>query len=102
MRVVESHLHYAICEDAQGQRQRVDTALLGQAPVDAWLLVFLGNARERLDADSAATLNNALDALTAVMAGETDVDHLFPDLVGREPPLPEHLQPLVDRQARKK
>jgi len=97
MRVIESHPYYAICDDDQGQSQRVDTALLGQQAVGAWLLVFLGNAREVLDADSATALRNALQALTAVAAGETNVDHLFADLVGREPPLPDHLKPLPKR-----
>jgi len=95
MQVLESQTHFAICEDANGERQRIDTALVGQPPVGSWLLVFLGAARERIDADTAATLSDALTALAAVMAGQTDVDHLFADLVDREPELPEHLRHLV-------
>jgi hypothetical protein len=36
--------------------------------------------------------NAALDALEAVLAGASDVDAHFADLVGREPALPEHLK----------
>jgi len=95
MQVQESHTYFAICADANGQPQRIDTALVGQQPAGTWLLVFLGAAREVLDADTAASMGDALDALSAVMAGETHVDHLFPDLVDREPKLPEHLRHLV-------
>lgn len=95
MQIAESHEHFALCRNAAGELQRVDTALVGQQPTGTWLLVFLGAAREVLDAETAATMDAALDALSAVMAGNTNVDHLFTDLVDREPPLPEHLRHLV-------
>ena len=100
MQVIDGHSFYAWCRDSQGQRRRVDTALLGRQAEGTWLLVFMGVAREVLDADSAARMRDALEALSRVMAGETEVDHLFPDLVGREPPLPEHLCHLVDPQGK--
>jgi hypothetical protein len=34
----------------------------------------------------------ALQALDAALTGGSDVDRFFPDLVGREPELPEHLR----------
>lgn len=102
MRVLESHPHQALCEASDGHRRMVDTAMVGQVPAGAWLLVFLGSAREQIDPDQAETLNKALEALSAVMAGQTDVDHLFPDLAGREPPLPAHLRPLVDKPTPRK
>ena len=95
MQIIESREYFSICRDSSGASQRVDTALTGQQPVGTWLLVFLGAAREVLDPDTAASMGDALDALSAVMAGETNVDHLFADLVDREPPLPEHLRHLV-------
>ena len=98
MQVIDGHTFYAWCRDSQGARRRVDTALVGRQPEGTWLLVFMGVAREVLDAGSAALMNDALQALSMVMAGETEVDHLFPDLVGREPPLPDHLQHLVEMQ----
>jgi len=96
MQVTDGHSLYAWCCDSQGARRRVDTALVGRQPEGTWLLVFMGVAREVLDAGSAALMNDALEALSRVMAGETEVDHLFPDLAGREPPLPEHLRHLVE------
>jgi len=101
MQVIDGHSLYAWCRDSQGERRRVDTALVGRQPEGAWLLVFMGTAREVLDADSAAMMNDALQALSMVMAGETEVDHLFPDLVGREPPLPEHLRHLIETPGEK-
>jgi hypothetical protein len=41
--------------------------------------------------DAAQTLV-ALEALSAALAGNTDIDRFFPDLAGREPELPEHLR----------
>jgi hydrogenase expression/formation protein HypC len=98
MQVIDGHTFYAWCRDSQGERRRIDTALLGRQAEGNWLLVFMGVAREVLDADNAAMMSDALEALSRVMAGETEVDDLFPDLVGREPPLPEHLRHLVDTQ----
>jgi len=95
MQIIESHEHFAMCRDASGGSRRIDTALTGQQPPGSWLLVFLGAAREVLDEATATSMDQALDALSAVMAGETNVDHLFADLVDREPPLPAHLRHLV-------
>jgi hypothetical protein len=55
--------------------------------------VFLDAAREVITARDAAKIGDALKALALVMQGETSVDHLFADLIGREPELPEHLKP---------
>ena len=45
-----------------------------------------------LSADEARETNAALDALAAVLAGESEVDAHFADLVDREPQLPAHLR----------
>ncbi len=91
MRVAEVGQGYAWCEGRDGRR-RVDTLLVGEVLVGTWLLVFLGSAREVLQADEARRIGDALEALNLAMQGETSVDHLFADLVEREPQLPDFLQ----------
>jgi hydrogenase expression/formation protein HypC len=44
--------------------------------------------------EAAARTGAALDALAAVLSGDTStIDDAFADLVSREPQLPEHLRP---------
>ncbi|WP_082411777.1 HyaD/HybD family hydrogenase maturation endopeptidase [Methylogaea oryzae] len=71
----------------------VDTRLVGQPPAGAWLLVFMHAAREVIDAQRAQQIQDALLALQQAMAGDADLDRWFPDLAGREPQLPDFLQP---------
>jgi hydrogenase expression/formation protein HypC len=92
MRVVESHPSYALCETADGATRRIDTLLLGEQPVGTWLLTFLDTAREVLSDESAAQISAALQAVELAMRGETSIDHLFQDLVDREPELPDFLR----------
>ena len=77
----------AICEADDGP-QVVDMSLIGDVSPGEWVTVHLGIARERMTEDQAIQLRNALSALDLVRNGETDIDHLFADLVGREPPKP--------------
>ncbi len=91
MRVVSGAGQVATCE-LDGRRETVDLSLVGPQPPGTWLLVFLGAAREVMDADSAARTRDALRALQTVAAGSSEVDHLFADLVDNEPYLPEHLR----------
>ena len=60
--------------------------LVGPQEPGTWVLNFLGSAREVLSADDARKINDALDALEAVMSGdeEVDIDAHFADLAGRE------------------
>ncbi|MEW5834407.1 MAG: HypC/HybG/HupF family hydrogenase formation chaperone [Pseudomonadota bacterium] len=58
----------------RGELRRVETALIGPVAVGDWLLVFLGSARERLDAQRAAEVNAALDLLDAAMKGAGAAD----------------------------
>jgi hydrogenase expression/formation protein HypC len=90
MQVVASEGDFVLCEGL-GEQRRVDTLLLGPQPVGAWVLVFLDSAREVLSAEQAKKIGNALQALGLAMHGESDVSHLFADLIGREPQLPAHL-----------
>jgi hydrogenase expression/formation protein HypC len=91
MRVTEAAEGSAWCE-GRGERLRVDTRLVEPPAVGDWLLVFHGVAREALSAQRARDIGNALAALDAALAGETDLDRHFADLVGREPELPPHLR----------
>ena len=91
MRVVECGQVWAWWEEG-GERQRVDMQLVGPQPAGSWVLVFLGAAREVLDEERALRVRDALSAMQAVLAG-APIDHLFADLIEREPRLPDHLQP---------
>jgi hydrogenase expression/formation protein HypC len=87
MQVVETGDGYAWCE-GMGQRRQIDTLLVGDQPAGTWLLTFLGAAREVLCADDAVRITAAVQAVSLVMQGETGIDHLFADLLDREPQLP--------------
>lgn len=92
MQVIRSGSGYAICE-AGGDRREIDMRLVGDQAEGTWVLVFLDAAREIVTAEQALLIGNALDALRLALAGNTeDIDQLFPDLAGREPELPPHLQ----------
>lgn len=56
----------------RGQRERVDTALVGDCAPGDWLLVFLGSARERIDAARAAEVNALLDLVEQAAHGSVD------------------------------
>ncbi len=100
MRVVERLPGRAVCE-SRGERRVIDMRLVGEQPVGAWVLVFLDAAREVVTAEDAALVLQAIEAVGLAMAGEAsaaDVDRLFPDLAGREPKLPDHLERLLARK----
>lgn len=92
MRVVETGPGYALCERSGGGRELVDVMLVGEPPVGAWLLVFLGAAREILSEEQAGEIASALRAVELALQGETNLDHLFPGLAGREPEAPAFLR----------
>jgi hydrogenase expression/formation protein HypC len=82
----------AWCMGREG-RSRIDMSLLGPQPPGTWLLTFMGAAREVMTPEAAGRTDAALDALAAVLAGDTStLDDAFADLVSREPQLPEHLR----------
>ena len=80
-----------LCE-GRGQRETLDLMLVGDQPIGTWVLAFRGAALRVLSPDEARQTNGALDALEAVLAGDSDVDAHFADLVDREPALPDHLK----------
>jgi hydrogenase expression/formation protein HypC len=96
MRVTDTDGAHAWCE-GRGERRRVDIRLIDSPAVGEWLLVFHAVARERLSEERARDVGSALDALEAALAGETDLDRHFADLVNREPELPEHLRKELKR-----
>jgi len=83
---------FAWCDGRNGHR-RINTMLVSTVQPGDWLLTFLDSAREAIDAERAAMINSALDALERVAAGQTDLDDCFADLIGREPQLPDFLRP---------
>lgn len=91
MQVVEQHNESARCI-YRGQESLVDMMLVGPQPAGTWLLVFLDTAREVLSEQKALQIINALEAMRLAMQGDNQIDHLFADLVGREPQLPEFLK----------
>lgn len=92
MQVIESWPGGALCRARDGDHS-IDTSLIGEVEPGAWLMVFLGAARGVLSPEEAKRSADALAALEMAMRGETDFDHLFADLVGREPQLPPLLRP---------
>lgn len=91
MQVIAIEGVFALCDGRNG-RSRINTMLLDDVAPGQWLLTFLDTARETIDAERAAMVNSALDALQLTAAGHLDVDACFADLIGREPQLPEFLR----------
>lgn len=91
VQVLEDSAEFALCGDGDAH-ERLDMRLIGAQPVGAWVLSFNGAARRVLDAEEAAQIRDALQALQAAMQGDlASVDALFADLIDREPQLPAHL-----------
>jgi len=90
MTVLEGDAAAAICE-RRGEKHSVCMLLTGAQPAGAKVLVYLGSAVRVLDDVEAQQIDDALDALTEALEGRS-VDHLFADLVGREPELPDFLR----------
>jgi len=85
MQVVESLGLTLVCE-GRGARESLDAMLIGEQSVGTWLLAYRGCAVRVLTAEEAERTSAALDALEAVLAGESNVDSYFADLVEREDP----------------
>lgn len=66
----------------------VDMALVGEQPPGAWVLVLMGVAREVLSPEEARQVNDGLEAVRLAMSGQSDLDHLFADLIERSPQRP--------------
>ena len=80
MQVIEADGRYALCQ-GRGERRRVNTALVGDVRPSDWLLVFLDDAREQIDAARATEVNAALDLVLSAMQGTAlpdDIDFALP------------------------
>jgi hydrogenase expression/formation protein HypC len=97
MRVVITEERFAWCE-AEGQRERLDMALVGPQAAGTWVLAFHGTARQVLSGEEAAQARSGRQALAAVLAGDGAVDRFFADLVERTPQLPAHLMPAASEK----
>lgn len=86
----------ALCESRNGV-ERMDTMLTGPLEPGQWILGFLGAAREVIDAERSAQVEEALVALESILQGGGNNDDLinaaFADLIDREPQLPDFLRP---------
>ena len=90
MRVMEQSEGWAMCE-GRGEVRRVGTLLLEDHGLGDWVLVHLDNAIRVLDETEARQISDAIEALDVALSGG-NFDHLFADLVGREPELPQALR----------
>lgn len=91
MKVVKSGTGYAICEH-QGKSHQIDMQVVGDQPAGTWVLTFLNAAREVISEEDARKISDALLALDMALSGNANFDHLFADLVDREPFVPDHLR----------
>ncbi len=82
----------ALCESRAGATETIDLSLVGPLIPGAWVLTFMGAARSVLEEAEALLVADALEALVVAAEGGS-VDHLFSDLIDREPQLPPHLRP---------
>lgn len=94
MRVMEQGDGWAVCE-GRSETRRVGTLLLEDHGVGDWVLVHLDNAMRVLGETEAQQIGDAVEALDVALSGG-NFDHLFADLIAREPELPEALRASAD------
>jgi hydrogenase expression/formation protein HypC len=63
-----------------GRRERVNMLLLGPQPVGTWVLVSLGFAKEVVEPEQLALIEDALTALAAALDGDYDPAAHFKDI----------------------
>lgn len=86
MQVIEADGRFALCE-GRGERRRINTALVGEVSAGDWLLAFLDDARERIDASRANEVNTALDLVLSAMQGHEamgGIDFALPSQMNAE------------------
>lgn len=70
--------------EGRGLRLSVDTALVGDCTPGQWLLVFLGSARERLDARRAAEINATLDLVECLAPADQAASFVLPSSLAQD------------------
>ncbi len=81
MQVVRGGEVTALCRGRNGEEE-INMLLVGAQPEGAWILNFLGWAREVISEAQAREIDRALDGLQEIMDGaeSIDVDAYFPGL----------------------
>ena len=96
MQVIESLGGALVCA-GRGGRETLDAMLIGDQSAGTWVLAYRGSAVRVLTAEEARRTDAALDALDAVLAGESNVDAYFADLIAREDPSLQPMQPVAEK-----
>jgi hydrogenase expression/formation protein HypC len=76
----------------RGGQARLNVLMVDDPQPGTWVLSFQGAALRAMSEKEAAETNSALDALSAVLAGDESVGAHFRDLIERKPQLPAHLR----------
>lgn len=90
MEIIEGDAFAALCRRGAEER-RVSMLLVGEQMPGTQILVHIDRAVRVLDAAEAEAIGRAIDGLEAALKGDS-FEHLFADLIDREPQLPEHLR----------
>ena len=90
MTILDGDDNWATCQRG-GRCQQVSMMLIGPQVPGTKVLVHLDSAIRVLDAHEAQLIDDALDGLAAAAEGRA-FEHLFADLIDREPQLPDHLR----------
>lgn len=86
MQVVELEAGGDIAIVERGERrERVNMLFVGPQPVGTWVLVQLGFAKDVVEAEQLALIEEALEALAASLDGDYDPQRYFTDLAGSRP-----------------
>ena len=89
MVIVEGDDMRALVE-RRGEQRHVSMLLVGEQPVGTIVLVHIDSAVRVLDEAEAKLIDDGLDGVAAALEGKP-FEHLFADLVDREPQLPDFL-----------
>jgi len=81
MQIVSAGELTALCRGRNGEEQ-INMLMVGVQPEGAWVLSFLGWARDVISEEQAREIDLALDGLQEIMDGaeSIDVDRHFPGL----------------------
>lgn len=66
--------------ERNGQREFLNMMLLGPQPVGTWVLTSLGLAKEVVEPEQLALIEEALSALAASLDGDYQADQYFQDM----------------------